>query len=109
MANPPHDVWWGAFVDALLRFGPIDERSSRYGDKPAVFLDGHEIAHREAPDVIDLRITATGWAQIKRQYSEDPAVKRDPGRRDWIELHLSDVNDLDRLGSLLAVAVAANM
>lgn len=75
-------AWWAAFADALLCVGPIAERGSRYGNKPAMFLDGLEIAHREAPDTIDLRITAAGWAQLKRHYGEDPAVRRDPGRRD---------------------------
>ena len=36
------------------------------------------------------------------------AVRRDPGRRDWIELHLSSIEDLDRLGPLLRTAMAAN-
>jgi hypothetical protein len=37
-----------------------------------------------------------------------PGVRRDPRRRDWIELHLSSLGDLDRLGPLLRTAMAAN-
>jgi hypothetical protein len=37
-----------------------------------------------------------------------PAVHHDPSRRDWIELHLRSPADLDRLGVLVAVAMAAS-
>ena len=46
---------WEAFVVALLATGPAVERRSRYGDKPALFAARREIAHLEAPGVIDLR------------------------------------------------------
>jgi len=62
----------------------------------------------EAPGVIDLRITRAGWRQVNEHFSADPAIRRDPSRRDWIELHLSSAADLDRLGELLAAALAAN-
>jgi hypothetical protein len=35
-------------------------------------------------------------------------VGRLSSRRDWIELHLSSASDLDRLGELLAAALAAD-
>jgi len=89
-------------------FGHAVERRSRYGDKPALALDGREIAHHEAPGLIDLRITGAGWSQIKAQYAGDPAVHRDPSRRDWIEVRLSGPADLERLGDLLATAMACN-
>jgi len=102
------DVLWEAFVIAMLAAGPVAERRSRYGDKPAVFTASREIAHMEAPGVIDLRITRAGWRQVKEHFSADPAIRRDPSRRDWIELHLSSAADLDRLSRLLAATLAAN-
>lgn len=99
---------WDAFVDAMLRIGPVQERRSRYGDKPALFLDGREIAHLEGPGIIDLRITRAGWSDAKQHYADDPAIRRDPSRRDWIELVLGSPADLDRVASLLAMAVASN-
>jgi hypothetical protein len=41
-------------------------------------------------------------------FGGDPAVRRDPFRRDWIELQLCSASDLDRLPALLTVAMAAN-
>jgi len=93
---------------AVLAVGHAAERRSRYGDKPALFSGSREMAHCEASGVIDLRITRAGWLRVREEFGSDPAVRHDPARRDWIELHLSSVGDLDRLGGLLAVAVAAN-
>jgi Family of unknown function (DUF5519) len=102
------DPRWDAFVIAVLAAGHVTERRSRYGDKPALFTGSREIAHWEAPGVIDLRITRAGWLRVRDEYGSDPAVRHDPSRRDWIELHLRSAADLERLGGLLAVAVAAN-
>jgi Family of unknown function (DUF5519) len=108
MSDDHGDELWEAFVAAMLAAGPVAERRSRYGDKPALFTASREIAHMEAPGVIDVRITRAGWSQIKEHFSADPAVRRDPSRRDWIELRLSSAADLDRLRGLLAVTLTAN-
>jgi Family of unknown function (DUF5519) len=89
MSDDHGDALWEAFVIAMLAVGPVAERRSRYGDKPALFTASREIAHMEAPSVIDLRITRAGWRQVQEHFTSDPAVRRDPSRRDWIELHVS--------------------
>jgi hypothetical protein len=103
------DACWEAFVAAMLPLGPVQERRSRYAAKPALFVDGREIAHLEAPGVIDLRITGSGWSQVRERFRTDPAVRRDPSRRDWLELVLGSAADIDRLTELLTVAVTANL
>jgi Family of unknown function (DUF5519) len=108
MSEDHGDAVWEAFVLAMLAVGPVTERRSRYGDKPALFSASREIAHLEAPGVIDIRLTRAGWSQVKDSFGADPAVRRDPSRRDWIELHLDSPADLDRLGGLLATALDAN-
>jgi hypothetical protein len=107
MSDDHGDALWDAFVTAMLAAGPVAERRSRYGDKPALFTTTREIAHMEVPGVIDLRITQAGWRQVKEHFTADPAVRRDPSRRDWIELDLSSAADLDRLAPLLAAALIA--
>ena len=108
MADGREDELWEALVAAMLALGPVHERRSRYGDKPALYLGAREIAHCEAPGLIDLRVTRAGWSRALGQYADDPAVRPDPGRRDWIELVLSSGADLGRLAQLLAIAVAGN-
>jgi Family of unknown function (DUF5519) len=114
MANMSQDELWDAFVDAMLEHGHVIERRSRFADKPALTVSlrigaSREIAHLEAPGVIDLRITHSGWSRAKPDFAADPAVHRDPSRRDWIELHLSSAADLPRLAPLLAIALTANI
>ncbi len=99
---------WDAFVAAAESIGPVVLGRSRYADKPALFLAGREIAHREAPGVVDLRITRAGWSRAEPSYRTDPAIRYDPARRDWIALELSAATDVDRLHGLLAIALAAN-
>jgi Family of unknown function (DUF5519) len=102
-------VLWDAFVAAVLPLGPVHERVSRYGDKPALVVDNREIAHLEAPGVIDLRITQAGWSRVRDQFGADPAVRKERTRRDWLELVLESAAELDRLAPLLAVAVISNV
>jgi len=108
MSSGQDDVLWEAFVVAMLAIGPAAERRSRYGEKPALRTASREIAHLEAPGVIDLRVTRAGWLRVREHFRADPAVRSHPSRRDWIELHLNSLADLDRLGGLLATAMAAN-
>jgi hypothetical protein len=51
------DSLWEAFVADMLSTGKAHERRSRYGHKPAVYVEDREVAHLEAPGVIDVRIT----------------------------------------------------
>jgi Family of unknown function (DUF5519) len=107
MSTDPKGVW-DAFVDVMLAAGPALEGRSRYSDKPALFAGRREIAHLEPDGAIDLRITRAGWAQARQEFAADPAVRHDPGRRDWIELRPERASDLGRLSPLLTIAAAAN-
>jgi hypothetical protein len=109
MVDGDDDPLWDAFVNAMLAVEPAEERRSRYGQKPALFVRAREVAHREAPGIIDLRITRRGWSLVKDQYAADLAVCHDPSRRDWIELHLRSMDDVDRLAMLVATAMTENM
>jgi hypothetical protein len=100
---------WDAFVADMLATGKAHERRSRYGRKPAVYIGGREVAHLEAPGIIDLRITWQGWSRVKDEYGSDPAVHRDPSRRDWIELRPHTLQDLQRLAGLLTAAIEENV
>jgi hypothetical protein len=102
------DPLWDAFVSAMLAIAPLQERRSRFADKAALFLDGREIAHWEAPGLIDLRITHAGWSRAKDRFRDHPAVRKDPARRDWLELVRVSAADLDSLAPLLATAVESN-
>lgn len=57
MDDAYEDLVWDAFAAGMLATGKAHERRSRYGDKPAAYIEGREVAHLEAPRIIDLRIT----------------------------------------------------
>lgn len=102
------DPVWEAFVKLILPMGAVREQASRYGAKPAICLNSREIAHSEAPGLIDLRITRPEWVKIQADWISDSSVTALPGRRDWIELTVELPNDLIRLSPLIAAAVKAN-
>lgn len=102
------DETWSAVVDLCRRLGPVTVRRSRFADKPALVLGRREFAHWEGPGLVDLRITAAGWRRHGEGFAADPAVTRDAARRDWIDLHLSNLADVDRLRPLFEAAVVAN-
>lgn len=108
MADDAAGEIWDAVVTTMLAAGPVHERRSRYGDKPALWTDRREIAHLETPGVIDVRITAAGWARAKSDFGAHGAVRRDPSRRDWIELRPASADEVRQLAALLSIAVAAN-
>lgn len=108
-ARYEEDPLWEAVVTVLHEAGTmVEERPSRYADKPAVYQDGREIAHLEAPGHIDLRITHGAWSQIRGDYAQDPAIASGPGRRDWIKLNLASAADVKRLRQLIETAASAN-
>ncbi len=101
------DPVWEAVVELLLPLGPVTERRSRYGDKPALVVAGQrEIAHYEAPGVVDVRITRRGWRRFGPIYDGDRRAQR-RGRSDWIQLHLT-VDDVEAMSDLLSAVVHAN-
>lgn len=102
------DPVWDAFVELILPMSAVREQPSRYGAKPAIYLNSREIAHSEAPGLIDLRITRPAWGKIQAEWINDPSVTARPGRRDWIELSVTSPSDLVRLSPLVSVAVKAN-
>lgn len=100
------DVVWGTIVDELRRLAPVEVGRSHLSPKPAVFLHGREIAHWDGPGAMDLRVTQSAWAVLSSDFAADPAVRQNPGRRDWIEIN--PTGDITRLFPLVAAAIAAN-
>jgi hypothetical protein len=100
------DMVWPAVVEACAEAGPVYERPSQWGGKPALFLGHREIAHYDGQGIVDLRITASGWKQVT--FGDDPAVTRDRSRRDWVSISLASTEDVERLRPLLVAAVRAN-
>lgn len=103
------DDTWLAVLELCRQLGPVRVQRSRFADKPALLLGRREFAHWEGPGLVDLRITAARWRHHADTFAADPAVTHSPTRRDWIDLHLSSVADIDRLRPLFEAAAIANV
>ena len=88
--------------ELVLGVGGLVEAPSRYKDDLAYWLDGREIAHLEAHDVLDLRLTRA----VIRRYKDDPRVVR-RGSSDWAVIEVSQ-EDEDFVKELVARAIEAN-
>lgn len=88
--------------ELILGVGGLVEAPSRYKDDLAYWLDGREIAHLEADNVLDLRLTRA----VIRQFKDDPRVVR-RGGSDWAALEVSE-EDAEFVKSLVGKAIEAN-
>lgn len=88
--------------ELVLDVGGLVEAPSRYKDDLAYWLDGREIAHLEADNVLDLRLTRA----VIRQFKDDPRVVR-RASSDWATLEVSE-EDAGFVKTLVGKAIEAN-
>src|SRR5579875_1786519 len=98
------DAFWGGVLSAARELGPVEVRISGTAAKPALWLHDHELARWQAPGVIDVRVTAAGWEQLRTSFDGDPAVAPDPSSPDWVVLR-GGASDVERLRPIVAAAV----
>ncbi|HEX6683021.1 MAG TPA: luciferase family protein [Candidatus Limnocylindrales bacterium] len=91
--------------ELVLSVGGLVEAPSRYKDDLAYWVEGREIAHLEADDVLDLRLTRA----LIRELGDDPRVER-RGSSDWATLTVSPESPEDEefVREMVAAAVQAN-
>ena len=78
----------------------------RAGD--GFWCNGTEIAHFDAPDVIDLRLTKQVIREMRKQLREDGRVQLRASGSDWIEVQLSSDADVEFASGLAERAAAAH-
>jgi len=88
--------------ELVLTVGGMAEAPSRYKDDLAYWVEGREIAHLEADNVLDLRLTRA----VIREFEDDPRVGR-RGSSDWVTLEVTP-QDREFVKELVAKAVIAN-
>ena len=90
----------------LLELEPLEERPSRFGGKPAFWASGREVAHFEAGDVLDLRLTRAEIRARRADLAADPRASLRGG--DWLELSFGSAEDLEWILGLARAALGAN-
>jgi hypothetical protein len=71
-------------VEAMLRRAGVELRSSRFSDRPALWIEGREFLHYHPGDDVDIRLTRAVIRELRAELRDDPrAAMR--GSSDWIE------------------------
>jgi len=91
----------------ILTVGDVVEQQSRYKDDLAYWVDGREIAHLEADDVLDLRLTRSAIREKRAELKADPQIEL-RGSSDWLTVRVEGPQDASFVTALIRQAVKAN-
>jgi hypothetical protein len=92
--------------ELILDTGAVVERQSRYKDDLAYWVEGREIAHLEAENVLDLRLTKAVISKHRAELKADPRIELRAGS-DWVTMRVGP-GDAAFVRRLLRQAVEAN-
>lgn len=86
----------------------VDRGGSMFGHRSAYWVNGKEIAHLEAPGVIEIRCTREVIRQRRSQLKSDHRVTLRRSGADWLTVRVRTVADLDLVTELVALAEQAH-
>ena len=92
----------------LQRIEGVVESPSMFGPGNAFWCNGKEIAHFDAADVVDLRLTRPVIRELRPILGADRRVELRKGSSDWIEVHVSSNDDVAFVVELAERAAAAH-
>jgi Luciferase len=97
-------------LEARLQALPDVQRSaSAFGDEDAYWVNGKEVLHFDAPDVVDVRLTRAEIRIRRQELREDSRVQlRRSSSADWIEVRFATAADVDFVVQLAEVSAAAH-
>jgi hypothetical protein len=88
----------------------VDVGESVFGVGHGYWVNGKEIAHFDADDVIDVRLTRIEIGSRRAILRADPRVQlRTSASSDWLEIRLRSPDDVSFAADLARVAVAAHL
>jgi hypothetical protein len=85
----------------------IGEGAFAPGD--AVWVGRREVAHFDADDALDVRLTKAVIHARRDELRANPQVSLRPGTSDWIEVRVATPDDLELAVLLVGQAVLANL
>jgi hypothetical protein len=94
---------------SLTRLDRVDESASAFGDGPALWANGTEIAHRDDEQVFDVRLTRNLIRARRTELRADPRVQlRRSSAADWIEVTVRGPADEQFLRAIVQQAAEAH-
>lgn len=93
----------------LLAIDGVVESPSMFSDRPALWMNGKEIAHRDADGSYDIRLTRQVIRQMRDQLRAEPHVRlRASSSSDWVEVEVTDANGEELVVELVRAAADAH-
>jgi hypothetical protein len=96
---------------ALCRLDGADQGSSVFSDDesaPALWVDGVQIAHFRAADVLEVRLTKARIRADRARLAADPRVELRKNASDWLRVRFAGPADIAFVGELVTTAIAAH-
>jgi hypothetical protein len=92
----------------LGRIAGVVESPSMFGSANAWWCNGTEIAHFDAADVIDLRLTRSVIRELRPLLRADPRVEVRKSGSEWIEIRVTSDEDVAFVAELAERAAAGH-
>lgn len=93
----------------LVAIDGVVESPSMFSDRPALWVDGKEIAHRDADGSYDVRLTRRVIREMRDRLRADPRVHlRASSSADWIEVRVDDGDAEELVVELVRAAADAH-
>ncbi len=80
-----------------------------FSERPALWVNGKEIAHRDTDNTFDVRMTRGVIRELRSRFRTDPRVRLRPSSSaDWLEVALGDATSEELLVELVDRAADAH-
>jgi hypothetical protein len=92
----------------LLAIDGVVESPSMFSERPALWVNGKEIAHEDADGAYDVRLTRQLIRQMRDRLRVDPRVHLRSSASDWVEVTLDGAGGEELLVELVTAAADAH-
>ncbi len=106
MANLHERLW-----KSVCAIDGADQGSSVFSDDeaaPALWVDGTQVAHFRAVDVIEIRLTKSRIRADRARLAADPRVVLRKNASDWLQVRFTRAVDIAFIHELVEMAVVAH-
>lgn len=86
----------------------VDQGESMFGNGVACWVNGKEVAHFEAPGMIEVRLTKAVIRELRSSLKSDSRVVFRPSGADWLTVHFATTADVDFIVELVSEAEQAH-
>lgn len=93
---------------SLTQIEGVEVSDSVFSDRPALWVNGTEIAHRDADGAVDVRLTREVIRRMRARLRDDPRVRLRSSSSDWIEVRAEASDDEALLVELVELAAQAH-